>query len=170
MRQTWLVVLCVVGVGCGVSPVKYDAIKDRSSIHVNLSSAFADPSEPGKPMLSLLLNGEGKHPKSWRGALFIEYHTPKGEPDFLGDYPKLALNTDTGTGQEITGFRFVNKDKPSPSDDQVHFEVDLDDLAQLIEYGNTYTLNGKSFKLTPEEESAIRQAVIAAREDTNAGK
>jgi hypothetical protein len=170
MRQIGLIALCVVGIGCGVSPVKYDAIKDKSSIHVNLSGDSIDPPVPGKPALSLLLNGEGKHPKIWEGALFVEYHTPKGEPDFLGDYPKLVLNTSTGTGREITAMRLANKENPSPSDDRVFFEVSLDDLAQLIEYGDTYTLNGKSFKLTPEEESAIRQAIVAVREDTNAGK
>lgn len=170
MRRIGLVALCVIGAGCGVSPVKYDTIKDRSSFYVNLSGDPIGPAELGKPTLSLLLDGEGKHPKTWGGALVIEYHTPKGEPDFLGDYPKLVLNTSTGTGREITAIRIVNKENPSPSDDRAQFEVSLDDLAQLIEYGDTYTLNGKSFKLTLEEESGIRQAIVAAREDTNAGK
>jgi hypothetical protein len=169
-----LIAACLVTLGCsGESPVKYDPLQDRSSVYATLSESSIGALEPGVPRVALLLSGEGKHPKEWSAAFSVECRNREGEPDFWGEKPTLVFNQDAAGGHEFSESRSTEnakQGKPSWINDDVMFHMKIDDLLFLLEYGSTYTLNGKPFKLNKEEEDKIRQAIVAAREDTNAGR
>jgi hypothetical protein len=172
MRWVVVMALCLVGMGCEMkpeSPVKYDPLKDQSSLYVHLGGISADSPDSGKPSLRLMFSGEGKHPKEWDCTLFVEYRDPKGEAEFWGEKPTLVFNPNVAGGHEFTSHYYENKTNPDLHDNSVMFGMRVDELLFLMDYGGNYTLNGKPFRLSAEEEEAIKKAIIAAREDTNAG-
>jgi hypothetical protein len=165
--------------------IKYDPVHDKSSLFERVAELKLSDRVDVDSTLYVSIDGKEKHPASWDCDLTVTVYGPKDCPDILGklpilgkipERPKLVIPYSVGVqdpdfpGMTIEG---LMSRYPQPAsdyhDESAYFKMSIDDLARLADMGR-FTLNGKSIVLSDPEREVIRNAIVAAREVTNAGR
>jgi hypothetical protein len=96
--------------------------------------------------------------------LTVSVYRPKNAPDIWGEKPELEIPS--YMMKKLEGLKTTNTIGDT-LDDFAHFTVEIDDLVSLVE-AKRFQLNGKPIALSDDQVGAIRAAIVAAREATNA--
>ena len=101
------------------------------------------------------------------GSLSLFVSRPKEIPPILGERAKLTIGSGAFPLEvDDSVFDYASEGSKS-SDEHVSFNLPIEKIGELTEKSGTLSINGKAVALSEAERSAIRDAIVEAREATN---
>lgn len=163
--------LSVLGCGGSVPGLEYDPETDVSQIIREVGERRLDTPKGGLLQLRVHLRGRGRYPASWRSSLEVSARAEEQLPDLLGDTPTLVVSPDLPAKRS---FEAERQHHPTERLFEVHdsaaFDVPINELLYMVDRSRGLELNGTPWDLTDADKKVIRDAIVGAKQLTDAGR